>query len=101
MTDKAWKATERAIAKILGGERVPITGRQRGSAPDIEHEWLSLEVKHRKHAVPQWVLTAMEQAEASNKTDKLPMAVIHRQGDRYLDALCVVRLKDFIERFGT
>ena len=96
-----WKATERAYAKIFGGRRVPITGRQRGDVPDIQHEWLSLEVKHRKHAVPQWIITAIEQAEASNKTDKLPMAVIHKQGDKYLDGLCVIRVSDFIDHFGT
>ena len=95
-----WKATERAIAKLLGGQRVPITGRQRGDVPDIAHPWLALEVKHRKTAVPKWIINAMEQAEACNPGDKLPMAVIHRQGDRYLDALCVVRLKDFLDFYG-
>ena len=95
----AWKATERAIAKLVGGVRVPITGRQRGDVPDIDHPWLALEVKHRK-VVPYWIFNAMEQAEACNPGYKLPMAVIHKQGDRYLDALCVVRLKDFLEHYG-
>lgn len=31
-----WKVVEKNIARYLGGERVPITGRFRGSAPDID-----------------------------------------------------------------
>lgn len=30
MTEKSWKATERAIASKLGGKRVPVSGRGRG-----------------------------------------------------------------------
>lgn len=46
--DKTWKRVERAIAAAVGGERVPVTGRQRGSAPDVSHASLAIEVKHRK-----------------------------------------------------
>ena len=52
---KDWKACERRVAEILGGVRVPVTGRQRGVAPDIEHETLSIEVKSRK-SLPEWLL---------------------------------------------
>lgn len=90
-----WKSAERRIAEILGGRRVPITGRQRGDAPDIEHPTLALEVKHRKTAVPGWMLNGMEQAEACNPGHKLPTMVIHKQGMEYEDCLVVVRLKDF------
>jgi len=47
MADKRWKATERRIAALLGGRRVPVSGRGRGNAPDIAHPWLALEVKDR------------------------------------------------------
>ena len=50
---KDWKACERRIADLLGGQRIPITGRQRGETPDIEHEALSIEVKLKK-AFPAW-----------------------------------------------
>ena len=43
----AWKRTERRIAAGLAGVRVPVTGRARGDAPDIPHDRLALEVKHR------------------------------------------------------
>jgi hypothetical protein len=34
---KDWKQAERRIADLLGGQRIPVTGRQRGDTPDIEH----------------------------------------------------------------
>lgn len=94
MPDKQWKACERAVARLLGGERVPVNGRIRGSAPDISHERLSLEVKSRK-SVPAWLTEALQQATASSRDGRLPVAVIHEQGGPYADALCVMRLADF------
>ena len=94
-----WKHVERQIAAILGGERVPVTGRQRGSAPDIEHPWLSLEVKHRK-ALPAWMLDAMNQADASNDGTQLSAAVFHMKQMKYQDSVVMVRLTDFVEWFG-
>lgn len=107
-----WKQTERRIAKLVGGERVPITGRQRGDAPDIKHDWLSLEVKHRKK-LPEWLHDAMDQAIKSKTPldpgkipggvlthidrDKLPMAILHENGKH--NSYCVIRLSDFIEWF--
>lgn len=95
-----WKAVERAVAVRLGGQRVPITGRQRGSAPDIMHDWLGIEVKHRK-TLPAWLHDAMAQAVAcSDGGDKLPIVVLHESGQRHDDDYVVVRLKDFQEWFG-
>lgn len=96
MPDKQWKATERAVARILGGERVPVNGRIRGSPPDIEHSCLSLEVKSRR-TLPAWLLEALEQATTSSTDGKLPVAVLHQQGKPYADALCVVRLEDLAD----
>jgi hypothetical protein len=62
--DKSWKAAERAVARLLGGERIPINGRIKGSAPDVAHDTLSLEVKSRKSSMA-WFLEALEQATAS------------------------------------
>ncbi|MEM7468886.1 MAG: hypothetical protein AAF387_18620 [Pseudomonadota bacterium] len=99
MGDKTWKAAERAIAKILGGERVPITGRARGSASDIEHDWLSLEVKHRKK-LPDWLHDAMSQAKASQRGAQLPMVVLHENGQRYGESYAVVPMAEFVKWFG-
>ena len=99
MTDKPWKATERAVAGLLQGQRVPVTGRQRGSAPDIDHRWLSIEVKHRKK-LPAWLHDAMNQAEASNTGEQLPVVVLHESGKRHVENFVVVRLGDFVDWFG-
>jgi len=99
MTDRGWKRTERRTAAILGGKRVPITGRQRGDSPDVAHPWLSVECKHRKR-LPAWILDAMDQARAAARLDQLPVAILHESGRRHDDNLVLVRLGDFREWFG-
>jgi len=98
MTDKAWKHNERMIAKYIGGKRVPITGRQRGDAPDIEHNWLSVEVKLRQR-VPEWIKDGMRQAEASKRRSAMPVLIIREKGQRVEDALICTTLKEFRDRY--
>lgn len=99
-----WKQTERFVAEVLGGKRVPITGRQRGDAPDIQHPRYSIEVKRRAsaYAFPKWLTTAIEQADASNPGDKTPLVVIeHAHGSgRQRDHYVLLRLFDFIDLTG-
>ena len=75
--DKAtWKKIERVWAERLGGIRVPVTGRGRGSAPDVEHPRWSVEVKAGK-VMSSRMQTAVEQAVASAKgTEKIPLVCI-------------------------
>lgn len=94
---KTWKRTERAIAKRMGGRRVPVSGR--AGQPDIAHPWLSVEVKHRRR-LPQWLLQAVRQAEQAARPGQLPIAVLHQHGQRYGDSLVVLRLKAFEEWHG-
>jgi hypothetical protein len=91
-----WKACERRIAKLLGGQRVPVTGRQRGDVPDIEHVALSIEVKSRK-ALPVWLLGALNQAQAASKNGKMPVVVLHQDRTPYAESLIVLRLDDFAD----
>ena len=88
---KDWKACERRIAALLGGERVPVSGRGRGYSPDIRHEHLSIEVKNRKK-LPAWVEDAMKQAEPCAQDEQLPLVVLHQDSQRYQEALVVMRL---------
>jgi hypothetical protein len=99
MKTTQWKKVELEIARLLDGERVPVSGRQRGSTPDIDHPWLSLEVKHRK-TLPAWLADAMDQAQASNDGTQLPLVILHQSKQQYKDSYAVVRLSDFIEWFG-
>lgn len=91
---KDWKQAERRIAELLGGVRVPVTGRQRGVTPDVEHSMLSIEVKSRK-TLPAWLMDALEQAQAASVNGRLPVAVLHQDCKPYRDALVIVRLEDF------
>ena len=92
---KDWKACERKVAALLGGKRVPVSGRGRGHSPDIEHDRLSIEVKSRKRR-PAWIEEAMKQAEACAQDRQLPLVVLHQDGQRYKEALIVMRLKNVL-----
>jgi hypothetical protein len=98
MVSRSWKRSESRIAELLGGERVPVSGR--GDGPDIDHDWLSVEVKSRA-SVPAWLRKALAQARAAvTSRDQLPVAVIHQAGDRHSSDLVVLSLADFVEWFG-
>jgi len=93
---KDWKACERRIAELLGGRRVPASGRTRGDCPDIEHPALSIEVKSRK-ALPAWLLDALEQAQAASEDGRLPVVVLHQDRAPYAESLVVLRLDTFAD----
>lgn len=95
-----WKAVELALAKLLGGERVPVTGRTMGSAPDIDHADLAIEVKHGK-SIPKLLQRAMTQAVAAQsfylkrgKGDRVPVVLFHPEHTRYDESYLIVRIKD-------
>ena len=78
--DKTWKKFERWVGEFLTelgdtASRVPITGRTRGSAPDVTSDYLSIECKYRK-SIPGWIKEAMEQAVASSRDGKTPVVFI-------------------------
>ena len=93
--DKTWKAAERRIAKILGGRRYPANT---GGPEDIEHEELSVQVKHRKN-LPIWIKSAILDAEATAGA-RLPIAVLHERYSPYEDSLVIMRLSEFVEWWG-
>lgn len=97
MGDKLWKAVERKVAQLLGGERVPVSGRERGFSNDIEHPLLSVEVKERQ-TLPEWLHEAMGQAEASIRGDKYPVVILHQKGLKHDDDFVVMKLSDFRTR---
>ena len=94
----AWKDNERMIAKYIGGERVPVSGRARGDQPDIKHPWMSIEVKLRMR-IPSWIKNGIDQAEKSKVGHQMPVLIIREKGQRVDDALICVRLKDFRDRY--
>lgn len=96
-----WKAIELKIADILGGERVPVSGRTgaRGmDSPDISHPMWALEVKHYGGTtIPKWLIKATVQAQASMKPYHIaPVAIIHPKGTPVANALCVLPLHSLV-----
>jgi hypothetical protein len=53
MSDKRWKAVERAVAKDIGGRRIPVTGIDRDGT-DVDAGLFAIQVKHRK-TIPKWL----------------------------------------------
>ena len=94
----AWKDNERMIAKYIGGERVPITGRQRGDAPDIKHNSLSVEVKLRQR-IPAWIKNGIDQAEKSAIGHQMPVLIIREKFQKIDDAIICMTLKEFRDRY--
>jgi hypothetical protein len=73
MGESRWKAHERAVARLLGGERLPNTGRR---GPDALAGPWSIEVKTRR-SLPRWLLEAVHQAEeGARATGRLPLVVL-------------------------
>jgi len=100
--DKVWKKFERWVGEFLtelgdNADRVPITGRTRGSAPDVTSNHLSIECKYRKN-IPSWIKDAMAQAVASSRDNKVPVVFIKEKGASFDDTLIVFRAKDFREK---
>jgi len=76
MNRGTWKRHERWWADQLGGTRVPVTGRTRGYAPDVEHSTYAVEVKAGK-VMSSRMQTAVDQAVASAEgTNKVPIVCI-------------------------
>lgn len=92
------------MAAALGGVRVPITGRGRGSAPDIAHERYAIEHKFGR-VMSARMVEAIEQAEAAAEEAaragkfKTPLVTIEnvRAGRRDNGRFVLMRLEDFLE----
>jgi len=54
MSNPVCKRTKRAIAACIGGQRVPVSGRQRGGVPDIARDRHAIECKYRQ-TVAVWL----------------------------------------------
>lgn len=94
-----WKHVERKIAELLGGKRIPITGRARGETPDVEHELFSIEVKHREN-LPLWLKDAYEQAVESVEEDKIPIVILHEKYMKYTDSFVLITIENLIKILG-
>jgi hypothetical protein len=75
VAEAAWKRHERAVARLLGGQRQPNTGRR---GPDVVSPRWVVEVKLRSR-LPLWLERGLAQAEAAARERGLaPLLVIVR-----------------------
>lgn len=74
MQRQRWKAIEREWAGYLNGTRVPVTGRKSGDVPDIDHDYLAIEIKASSRQLNGTMARAIEQAQkAARATGRLPV----------------------------
>jgi hypothetical protein len=102
MSDKTWKKAERKIAEYWPGARrrgADFRGENAGKS-DLIMPGYSIEVKHSSRPTFGLMKTAVEQAELNQeKPDDIPVAVIHKKGEKYDDSLVIMTLKKFQEFF--
>lgn len=102
MRRETWKSSERRMAKALGGERVPVTGRGRGSAPDIQGTWFLTEHKAGKVLSSRLQLALAQAKAAAVGTGKCPIVTIdhHRAGPKGNIEAVMMLLDDWLLWFG-
>ena len=97
--DKSWKAFERAVAKAVGGRRVPVTGIDRDGA-DVDGGPFQYQVKlgRRKPAyLTEWLTGIVSSASRKGATG---IVIWKQPGERIDDSLVVMRLRDWADWHG-
>ena len=92
---RAFKGTERRLARLLGGERVGHLGGE-----DVAAGAIAAESKHRKQ-LPQWLKAAVAQARGNAGEGRLGVVVLHEHGKHTTSDIVCLSLTDFLEWFGT
>lgn len=95
-----WKAIERKVAEVLGGQRIPASGNG-AIKGDVRHDRYLVEVKYGKQVplrIGKWYKEAVKDAltEAVNRGDPaalVPLLVVQRPRE---DPLVIMRLSDFV-----
>lgn len=102
MNRETWKGWERWWAVQLGGHRVPVTGRQRGFAPDVEHPRYAIEVKAGRVLSERLGLGIRQAVAAAVGTTKTPLLCIthHTPGKRDTEHYVLLRLEDWMALTG-
>ena len=88
------KRHERNIAKLLGGKRLGVLGKE-----DVSHSKFSIECKSREK-LPKWFADFWEQTIRNSEPNKVPLLILHKFGQKYLDDWVVIRMEDFLEIFN-
>lgn len=94
-----WKARERKAAKLLGGVRKPVSGRDKHEA-DVETPMLCIQAKHGRNRpgyLADWLNGICGVASDKGKTG---IVVWSSPRERQGDAIVLMRLRDFVALHG-
>ena len=99
MADKAWKATERRMARDVGTQRIPVTGIDRDGA-DFEDAIACYQLKVRR-VIPDWLWAWLGGIRTTGaRKSKAGVLVLKRPGELDEDALVVLCWKDWLDLHG-
>ncbi len=100
-TRETWKGMERKIAKLLGGERTPLSGINSGhTGADIIHPYFFVECKYRKNFAikklyDDTVEVMKKEVKKKNKSEKIIMVVIKEKNTH--GELVFMKIEDFVK----
>ena len=98
MPDRGWKAFERRVARLFGGQRRgPDTRGPHAGKTDVIHPHYAIEVKLLGRPSFSDLLSAVKQAELNAEPHQEPIAVVKRKDAHDQNALVVMRLPTFME----
>jgi hypothetical protein len=98
-TRSTWKASERLVARDLGGRRIPVTGIDRDGA-DVITPMFHVQVKLRA-SLPAWLWRWL----GGIRNDALPegkvgILILKKPRQRAADGLVVMSYSDFVDLHG-
>ena len=97
MSDRAWKAFERRLARQLGTHRIPVTGERAGA--DFEDPVFVYQAKKRR-TFPGYVAEWLDQTRttaAARSPEKVGVVILQRPRGRDGDALVIVAFRDWCD----
>ena len=86
-------AYEKRLEKILKAKRIID---QSGGSCDLINDWLAVEAFQKP--IPHYIIEELEQA-IGCAGKRLPIAVWREKGKKDMDALVIMRLKDFVDYY--
>jgi hypothetical protein len=94
MADKRWKAVERNVAKLLGGERIPVTGEREGM--DVRTPIFAVQVKHGRKR-PSYLRTWLDGIRDAGKRGggRLGIVVWITNGEGANDGIVMMQASEF------
>jgi len=98
MTNASWKAAERAHARDVGTQRIPVTGERDGA--DFTSGLFGYQLKVRK-VIPKYLFDWLDGVRrVSERRHQIGVLVLNRPRRPRRDALVVVRWSDWIDLHG-